>query len=116
MIDTVWNLVPAREPSLEGVPVRASKNVHPRNSKLYDHTTTGRPIPGSYRAPNPQNERADLQPERVFEALDKLSRTRALTNHESEALEAAMDGRVIITKREAARLGIGRTCKSTRAL
>lgn len=33
------------EPAFHGVPVRPSKNVAPRNSKLYDHTGTGRMLP-----------------------------------------------------------------------
>lgn len=37
---TVWG----SEPTYEGLPVRASKNVPDRQSKLYDHTSTGRVI------------------------------------------------------------------------
>lgn len=44
-VETVWNNEPSVEPAFNDVPVRASKNVPPRQSRLYDHTTTGRMLP-----------------------------------------------------------------------
>lgn len=99
---TIWR----DEPTLQGVPVRISKAPE---SRLYDHTTTGRPIPRDLNAP-PRPKVAtefDVPAEQVFSALDAISRTRALTDRESEALEAAMHGKVTLTRREAIRLRIG---------
>lgn len=44
MIDTLWNCLPAYEYSFGGIPVRASKNVAPRASRLYDNTACGRDL------------------------------------------------------------------------
>jgi hypothetical protein len=44
MIDTIWNCAPAYEYSFMGSPVRQSKNVGPRTSRLYDSSGTGRPL------------------------------------------------------------------------
>lgn len=100
---TVWRT----ELAFNGVPVRESKNVPPRQSRLYDDATIGHPI-----RPMPKrkadNGPADIPADQVLDALDRISRTRALTDHESLALEAALKGRVILSKRNAARLGIKR--------
>jgi hypothetical protein len=42
---SLWNNKPALEPLFEGIPVRQSKNVLPRRSRLYDHTKTGHALP-----------------------------------------------------------------------
>lgn len=44
MIDTIWNCLPAHEYSFMDIPVRLSKNVGPRKSRLYDHTGCGREL------------------------------------------------------------------------
>lgn len=110
---TTFRNEPQDAPSFDGVPVRQSFNVPPRQSRLYDNTGTGRLIrpdpPREGKFPGPRfPDRADIPAGEVLDALDKLSRTRALTDHESLALEAAMKGRCILTKRDAARLGIKR--------
>ncbi len=113
-ISTTFKCEPALEPGFRDIPVRQSLNVPPRQSRLYDSTSTGRPIrPAVKRDPNRiiLPELADIEPAVVFAALDQISRARALTEHESLALEAVMKGRVIITKREAARLGIKRSMR-----
>lgn len=111
-IETTFNREPAVEPGFENVPVRASRNVPARQSRLYDSTTTGYLLPRTPKYPRRKlpapPERADISPAEVEAALDAISRTRALTDSESDALEAAIKGRVILTKRDAARLGIKR--------
>lgn len=111
-ISTIRNREPAVEPGFENVPVRASKNVPPRQSRIYDHSGAGRPIPvdpSVTPAPRrPALVSSDVSADEVFAALDAISRTRALTESESEALEAAMHGRITLTTRDAARLGIKR--------
>lgn len=101
------------EPAFNDVPVRESRNVPPRQSRLYDDTTTGHPIRPVPSKKQRDLERSDIPADQVFAALDQISRTRALTEHESIALEAAMNGRVILTKRDAARLGIKRKAART---
>ena len=88
---TTHNLQPAWEPVFSDVPVRPSKNVPPRQSRLYDHSGTGRSLSGAAKAAAPQRsnrwrEEADI----LAPYLDELSRERALEDWESEALEAAI--------------------------
>lgn len=45
MVRTLFNRKPVEQPSFKGVAVRASKNVAPRSSRLYDNTNTGRELP-----------------------------------------------------------------------
>lgn len=45
IIPTIWNNTEVHEESFEGVPVRPSKNVAPRASRIYDHTGTSRMLP-----------------------------------------------------------------------
>jgi hypothetical protein len=44
-IETTWSDWPRTEPSFEDVPVRPSKNVAPRKSRIYDNTGQGRELP-----------------------------------------------------------------------
>jgi hypothetical protein len=55
----------------------------------------------------------ELPPEKLITRLDEISRTRALTDHESRALEKAIR-KGQSSKREAARLGIKRDMGSYR--
>lgn len=108
MIETVWGNNPPQhltEPAFEGIPVRETESPH---SRLYDHTKAGRSMPVDPHAlPAPKRRlEFDIPADAVFSVLDKLSRTRALTNRESLALAAAMKGRVLLSRREAARLGV----------
>lgn len=103
-IETVWGNNPPKdriEPSFRNLPVREAKGLECR---LYDHCSYGHPF-GAKRDPEAMS---DIPVDKVFDALDRISRTRALTNKESLALEAAMKGKVVLTKRDAARLGIKR--------
>lgn len=106
-VETIFGNNPPKlrtDPAFAGVPVRPSKSTGETASRLYDHASYGHtlpPIPGCSVPPRPV---PPLPAEQVFAALDILSRSRALTDRESEALEAAMKGRVILTRREAVRL------------
>lgn len=94
------------EPAFRGLPVRLSRAAV---SRLYDWTTTGRPIPVDETDPVVSTKGlSDIPADEIEAALDAISRTRALTEIESIALEAAMKGRVVLSKRDAARLGIKR--------
>lgn len=105
-IATTFNLQPALEPGFKEVPVRPSKNVGPRQSRLYDHASCGHMIPGSEKSG--QRQRLDeIDFAAVEAALDKISRTRALTDEESYLLERAIK-RQPISVRECARLGVKR--------
>lgn len=91
------------DPAFKDVPVRQSKSTTTDGSNLYDLYGYGHPlaiVPGREPRPMPANRTAD----QVAAALDALSRTRALTDGESIALEQALKGRV--SRREAIRLGI----------
>lgn len=104
----IFNHEERTEPGYRGVAVRASKNVAPHQSSLYDETGHGRPLPPFDGKRPERSPRSDIPAEDVFAALDTISRTRALSETESRALEAAMKGRVVISKRDAARMGIKR--------
>lgn len=43
-IEAEWNRQPSQEPGFRDVPVRASKNVAPRQSRLYDDSRQGRAL------------------------------------------------------------------------
>lgn len=91
------------DPAFNQIPVRQSKGEGA--SRLYDHCSYGHPLIDAAGKP----VKRDVPPvpaEAVFDALDKLSRTRALTDAESLVLEQAMAGRVVISRREAIRLGV----------
>lgn len=45
VMPTVWNGEHLHEETFSDVPVRPSKNVPGRSSRLYDHTGTGRGLP-----------------------------------------------------------------------
>lgn len=92
------------DPAFNGVPVRQSKSSGEATSRLYDHASYGHPLPPDPRRPPSSRNVPALPADRVFSALDALSRTRALTDRESLVLEAAMKGRVILNRREAIRL------------
>ena len=108
-VETVWGNNPPKErvePAFEGVPVRPSKG---DANRLYDHTSSGHTVPIDPANPPPPREvRADIPADKVFAALDAISRIRALSESESRALEAAMKGKVVLSTREAVRLGIKR--------
>lgn len=44
-INALFNGKPCEQPGFQSVPVRPSKNVPPRQSRLYDHTGAGRMLP-----------------------------------------------------------------------
>lgn len=93
-IHTLWNCKPAEEPAFRMVPVRPSKNVPPRQSRLYDATGTGHPLAASGKpAPPPASkmrQRWRAEADAVAEYLDGLSRERMLEDWETDALEAAI--------------------------
>lgn len=93
------------DPMFNGVPVRPSDG---KASRLYDSTTMGRSIPAGPNSPRskPRDVAFDVPAEAVFARLDAISRERALSERESLALEAAMNGKVLLSRREAARIGV----------
>ena len=97
---------PRTDPAFRGLPVRQSKSVGEYSSRLYDHSSYGHTLPLAPDQPKPARPVPPLPADQVFAALDRLSRTRALTDVESVALEQAMKGRVVISRREAIRLGL----------
>lgn len=107
-IATTWNNEPVMQPGFKGVPVRPSKNVPPRLSKLYDHTSGGHKLPGCEVLPDSIRQRLDeIDYAEIERVLDERSRTRALTDLESSLLEAAIR-KLPISLRECARLGVKR--------
>lgn len=109
--DTYWNRAPAHEPTHQGHPVRAAKNVSPRRSKLYDHCSIHYDLPESDPSYARTKPSLEIDYAAVEEKLTEISRNRALTDAESWLLERAIK-RMAITLRECARLGVGRLSKA----
>lgn len=106
-VETVWGNNPPQprtDPSFNNVPVRPSKSAGDYSSRLYDHSGYGFALPVDSTKRPTLKVVPELPADQVFSALDALSRTRALSDRESDALEAAMRGVVILTQREALRL------------
>lgn len=96
------------DPAFKDVPVRQSKAVGEHSSRLYDHASYGHPLwrKDDPAAPPRTTSPPPLLADQLVEKLDAISRTRALTEPESVALEHALKGRVVISQREAIRLGL----------
>lgn len=103
----LWGNNPVKErvdPEHKGLPVRFSKNVAPKWSKLYDHSGSGHVLPLSFK---PKTETCSTDYAAVEAKLHALSLTRALTDEESYLLERAIK-RQAISVRECVRLGVKR--------
>lgn len=108
-VSVMWGNNPPKlraDPAFNGVPVRQTKSVGEVASRLYDHASYGHTLPPSAGRVKQTRSPPPLPADQVFAALDALSRTRALTDRESLALEAAMKGKVLLSQREAVRLGL----------